>query len=225
MYIPCSKRLKNLIKRSLAARERDIQEKITVVIDKPQSFFGIPKKHVSENNWNKPVNILREIRHKMLVCDKIEILLDCAKAIPTCFKIEHPDAEKPLGADEFLPIFIYVLVRANLPNLLLLIEELQILCDPDKKLSEAGYYIATFEASVQHLEDADIKNGDGDTIFSSLYSRRNGNDFASSWDDDDDGTDSIAESNRSVIAGDSIDFNEISGSCDLSIDEANDEIQ
>lgn len=52
--------------------------------------------------------------------------------------------EKPLGADDILPIFIYILVQANIPNVLSLNHELQSFCDPEKRLSEDGYYLATF---------------------------------------------------------------------------------
>ena len=62
-----------------------------------------------------------------------------------------------LGADDFLPIFIYVLVQADIPDLKYLQTVLCTLCDPDKRLSETGYYVATFEAAVQHIMDLDIR--------------------------------------------------------------------
>ena len=71
-------------------------------------------------------------------------------------KSEHPGTENHLGADDFLPIFIYVLVNADIPNLSYLQKVLCTLCDPDKRLSETGYYVATFEAAVQHILDLDV---------------------------------------------------------------------
>ena len=37
-------------------------------------------------------------------------------------------------------------------------EELQGFCDPDNRMSEVGYYLATMEASIQHLMDYDETN-------------------------------------------------------------------
>jgi hypothetical protein len=103
--------------------------------------------------------MLRDIRSHTLPHDRLQALVAAAKEIPDLFISEHVGTDKPLGADEFLPIFIYVLVRAEIPDLLALNEELQALCDPDKRLSETGYYLATLEASIQHLVEADINNG------------------------------------------------------------------
>jgi len=33
------------------------------------------------------------------------------------------------------------------------------LCDPDKRLSETGYYLATFEAAVEHIKQLDNLDG------------------------------------------------------------------
>lgn len=43
-----------------------------------------------------------------------------------------------LGGDDFLPIFIYVIVKAQINDVYALNEELQAICDPDKKISETG---------------------------------------------------------------------------------------
>jgi hypothetical protein len=39
-------------------------------------------------------------------------------------------------------------------------EEVQALCDSDSRLSEAGYYLATLEASIQHIIDIDVDSGE-----------------------------------------------------------------
>ena len=58
-----------------------------------------------------------------------------------------------LGGDDFLPIFVYVVVQAGIPDLRYLQTVLSALCDPDKRLSETGYYVATFEAAVEHIRE------------------------------------------------------------------------
>jgi len=51
---------------------------------------------------------------------------------------EHEGVDRPFGADEFLPIFIYILVKSQLQHIFALNEELQGLCDPDNRMSETG---------------------------------------------------------------------------------------
>lgn len=101
---------------------------------------------------------------------------------------------KALGADDFLPIFIYCFVQAkierpsalcklknkslSLPCLHLssfqlyhllsatcLGELLSILCDPAKMNGEVGYYLATFHAALTHIHELDLTEADNDLTF------------------------------------------------------------
>ena len=194
VYPPCVLRLSNLLCKVFHSSEQELQRKINLIYDQPQQFFGIPVKHTSPSNWSKVVNLLGAIRMKTLPFDRLELLLKVAKAIPLVFTEEHPGSEKLLGADEFLPIFIYVLVKSKIVDLLALNEELQAFCDPDKKLSETGYYMATLEASIQHILDADIDNGLGEVLFPSSSLAHTFTE--DQWDDDTDSDDSVALENK-----------------------------
>lgn len=176
IYVPCARRLRGTLEKAYAQAETELTRKIKFVVQQPQSFFGVPIQHISPSGWDEVVFTLREIRRHTLPHDRLEALADVCKMIPKVFVQEHPEAEKPLGADEFLPIFIYILAHAEVPLLLALNEELQGLCDPDKRLSETGYYLATLEASIQHLVEADVDSG-------SLFPARG---LGHSWDNDDD---------------------------------------
>ena len=79
-------------------------------------------------------------------------MLRCAKSIPLLYRKEHPDIDRPLGADDFLPIFIYVVSQGDVEELVLIKELMCQLCDPDRRLSEAGYYVACFEAALEHIK-------------------------------------------------------------------------
>jgi hypothetical protein len=58
-----------------------------------------------------------------------------------------------VSADEFLPMFTYVLVQANLPHLLVVKEIMSILVDDEESYGECGYYLATLEAALKHIGD------------------------------------------------------------------------
>ena len=87
-----------------------------------------------------------------LPCDRLDVLLAAAREVPVVFAAEHK-GEEVLGGDDFLPIFVYVVVQAGIPDLRYLQTVLSALCDPDKRLSETGYYVATFEAAVEHIRE------------------------------------------------------------------------
>jgi hypothetical protein len=195
-YVPCSLRLWAALDRAFAPAEANLRRNMLAIAHQPQSFFGIPVQHLSPSSWDEVVYALRDVRSKTLPHDRLEALLAAAKEIPDVFTREHPGADQPLGADDFLPIFIYVLARAQIPELLALNEELQALCDPDKRMSETGYYLATLEASLQHIAEADV-TADSEALFPMLNSmNRSFSDDEDDDDDDDDDDDRDVGGNR-----------------------------
>ena len=56
-----------------------------------------------------------------------------------------------VSADDFLPMFTYVLAQAAIPTLLVVKELMVCLVDDEEAYGECGYYMATLEASTQHL--------------------------------------------------------------------------
>jgi len=63
---------------------------------------------------------------------------------------------KELSADDFLPIFIYCFVQAELLRPSALCVLLRTLCDPLKKIGETGYYLASFESAVSYIHEFDL---------------------------------------------------------------------
>jgi hypothetical protein len=159
VYVACAIRLRTVLEIAHKKQQRDLTQKISIFRTKPQSFFGIPAEHHSPTNWKEVVQALSAVPSHTLPLDRLQSLLDCAKSVPKVFSREHPTYQKPLGADDFLPIFIYILVHVTIPNLLALNVELQNLCDREKRMSEVGYYLATFEASITHISEGNANTG------------------------------------------------------------------
>jgi hypothetical protein len=131
----------------------------------------------------------------------LQTLVSSAKLIPTIYSAEHPLETKPLGADEFLPIFIYILIKSKISNLLSLYNEISYLCDPDKVISETGYYLATLEASIEHLKGVDINNKDGINFFINTNQMDSSDDDS---DNDDCDNDNIKHENDCEFGSDFI---------------------
>lgn len=70
---------------------------------------------------------------------QLDALVAVAHDIPALHRVEHPgkDADN-LGADDFLPIFIYVLANSNVDGLAAQSLVVETLCDPKRLMGEAG---------------------------------------------------------------------------------------
>jgi hypothetical protein len=64
---------------------------------------------------------------------------------------EGPPKQHVISADDFLPLFTYILVQSDLPQLLLVKEVMTNLVDDEETYGELGYYIITLEAATQHV--------------------------------------------------------------------------
>jgi hypothetical protein len=201
IFVGCSGRLHFVLQKSFAMAEINLWEQVSMLSHESQSFFGIPCHHHSPSEWDSVVSLLKEIRLQTLPIDRCSWLLQVAKEIPRLYQIEHPQFERPLGADDILPIFIFVIVKAQIPCMLALNQELQSLCDPDNKLSETGYYLATLEASLRHLLDADVKHNVGSQSLFPFLKNPVNDGFS---DEDSDGIKTRPVSPKVVDMGDEV---------------------
>uniref|UniRef100_F6T5Y0 Ras and Rab interactor 3 n=1 Tax=Ornithorhynchus anatinus TaxID=9258 RepID=F6T5Y0_ORNAN len=94
------------------------------------------------------VAIMDKILHKFTTMHKayspekkIAILLKSCKLIYDSMALGNPG--KPYGADDFLPVLMYVLARSNLTEMLLNVEYMMELMDPALQLGEGSYYLTT----------------------------------------------------------------------------------
>ncbi|KAL0953883.1 hypothetical protein HGRIS_005056 [Hohenbuehelia grisea] len=82
---------------------------------------------------------LLKINHYKAPRDKLICILNCCKVIFGL--IRHLKKEE--GADSFVPILIYVVLKANPDNLLSNVEFISRFRNPEKLQSEAGYYLSS----------------------------------------------------------------------------------
>ncbi|KPP67182.1 ras and Rab interactor 3-like [Scleropages formosus] len=84
---------------------------------------------------------------------KISFLLKTCKIIYESMSVSSPG--KPYGADDFLPVLMYVLARCNMATLLLDVEYMMELMDPALQLGEGSYYLTTTYGALEHIKNYD----------------------------------------------------------------------
>eukprot|EP00985_Skeletonema_marinoi_P027305 scaffold22201_cov99-Skeletonema_marinoi.AAC.2 len=171
VYVPLRSTISKYLVYAWFNEDMEMKHKMKALENKPQSFFRIPKEHRSRSDWSSVSKILKEgVGRSTLPCVKLRAIVDAAK------EITHLDAEersvfpeatffdgkvvtktKTLGADDFLPIFIFCFVQAKIERPQALCALLQTMCDPAKMNGETGYYLSSFHAAMTHIhEDLDL---------------------------------------------------------------------
>ncbi|KAK9409484.1 ras and Rab interactor 3 [Crotalus adamanteus] len=104
--------------------------------------------------------LLERILHKFTTMTKtyspekkISILLKSCKLIYDSMTQGNPG--KPHGADDFLPVLMYVLARSNLAEMILNVEYMMELMDPALQLGEGSYYLITTYGAVELIKSYD----------------------------------------------------------------------
>ncbi|KAF7309869.1 hypothetical protein MIND_00359000 [Mycena indigotica] len=94
---------------------------------------------------------LLKVNHYKAPRDKLICILNCCKVIFGL--IRHLKKEE--GADSFLPILIFVVLKANPEHLLSNVEFINRFRNPTKLQSEAGYYLSSLMGAVSFIETMD----------------------------------------------------------------------
>ncbi|KAL4062589.1 hypothetical protein J3A83DRAFT_4363455 [Scleroderma citrinum] len=94
---------------------------------------------------------LCKVNHYKAPRDKLICILNCCKVIFGLLRHLHKDE----GADSFVPVLIYVVLKANPEHLLSNVEFINRFRNPAKLQSEAGYYLSSLMGAVQFIESMD----------------------------------------------------------------------
>ncbi|KAJ7917528.1 hypothetical protein B0H13DRAFT_1994834 [Mycena leptocephala] len=95
---------------------------------------------------------LLKVNHYKAPRDKLICILNCCKVIFGL--IRHLKKEE--GADSFVPILIYIVLKANPEHLLSNVEFINRFRNPVKLQSEAGYYLSSLAKTMDHTSLSNI---------------------------------------------------------------------
>ena len=117
VYVPLRSIISRLLVHGWRYDDKSIAFKIRILKEKSQSFFNIKLEHQSESGWQSVIDILTEgVGRSTLPCNKLKAIVDAGKEVGRLSEVEHPGAfsDTSIGADDFLPIFIFCIINAEI---------------------------------------------------------------------------------------------------------------
>jgi len=132
-------------------KDRVLSQRIALFRWIEPRHLDVPEGEGSEGFLMFAQQELLKVNHYKAPRDKLICILNCCKVIFGL--IRHLRKEE--GADTFVPILIYVVLKANPPHLLSNVEFINRFRNPAKLQSEAGYYLSSLMGAVSFIETMD----------------------------------------------------------------------
>lgn len=137
-------------------RDRVLDDKISI-------WHWVEGRHLDIPNWflrngeafvNLASDQLSKLNQFRAPRDKVICLLNCCKVIFGLLR----QSKSEENADSFLPILIYVVIKAHPSHLISNLNYIQRFRNPDKLNGEAGYYLSSLHGAVSFIETLDRSN-------------------------------------------------------------------
>ena len=160
VYVPLRGVVSRLLVNGWRHDDMEIYFKMNELRQRPQANMRIPRDQQSPSGWASASRILNEgVGMSTLPCAKLRAIVDSATEISRLYVQEKhvgEGSQQELGADDFLPIFIYCVVQAEMERPCALCVLLRTLCEPTNRIGEIGYYLASFEAALTHIQEINL---------------------------------------------------------------------
>ncbi|TKY74326.1 Vacuolar protein sorting-associated protein 9A [Spatholobus suberectus] len=112
----------------------------------------------NESSWLLAQKELQKINMYKAPRDKLVCILNCCKVISNLLlNASVSSKENPFGADEFLPVLIYVTIKANPPQLHSNLLYIQRFRHQSRLVAEAAYYFTNMLSAESFISNIDAK--------------------------------------------------------------------
>ncbi|MED6287790.1 hypothetical protein CHARACLAT_019814 [Characodon lateralis] len=136
-----------------AGSMKQLAQNQSVVLSSTTTALGVTTSIPEAPAMEKISMKLNKLHQEYSPQKKIELLLKTCKIIYDCMSVSCPG--RAHGADDFLPVMMYVLARSNLSALQLDVEYMMELMDPTLTLGEGSYYLTTTYGALEHIKTFD----------------------------------------------------------------------
>ncbi|PCH36296.1 hypothetical protein WOLCODRAFT_140322 [Wolfiporia cocos MD-104 SS10] len=132
-------------------RDRVLSQRVALFRWLEPKHLDVPEGDGAEGFLMFAQQELLKINHYKAPRDKLICILNCCKII--FGMLRHSRKEE--GADTFVPVLIYIVLKASPPHLLSNVEFINRFRNPAKLQSEAGYYLSSLMGAVSFIETMD----------------------------------------------------------------------
>ena len=115
--------------------------------------------------YNTVVTMIHGLKHAKTPFDKMMIIASMSTEITQCvdtywYNMDDylPNYYLSINADEFLSLFILVIIKAQFPELIIHEKIIQFFTTKTTKSSTIGYYNVTLNAAIEYIQNEAIKN-------------------------------------------------------------------
>ncbi|KAK5813922.1 vacuolar protein sorting-associated protein 9A-like [Gossypium arboreum] len=140
--------------------DAEISEKISLLQTflRPQ-HLDIPSALQNEAAWLLAEKELKKINAFKAPRDKLLCIINCSRVINNLLlNASISEDHVPGGADDFLPVLIYVTIKANPPQLHSNLKFIQLYRRQSKLVSEAAYYLTNLVSAKSFILDLNAKS-------------------------------------------------------------------
>ncbi|KNA12882.1 hypothetical protein SOVF_121220 [Spinacia oleracea] len=140
--------------------DEQLSEKIALVQQfiRPENLDIMPT-FQNESSWLLAQKELQKINMYKAPREKLACILNCCKVITNLLHNAAVTAnENTPGADEFLPVLIYVTIKANPPQLHLNLQYIQRYRRESRLVSETAYYFTNILSAVSFISNIDAQS-------------------------------------------------------------------
>ncbi|PWN54213.1 hypothetical protein IE53DRAFT_372628 [Violaceomyces palustris] len=132
-------------------RDHILKQRIRLFTWLSEKHLDIPQGDHSRGFIEFSLQELLKINHYKAPRDKVICILNCCKVIFGL--IRHLSSEE--NADTFIPILIFVVLKANPDNLISNVEYISRFRNPERLSSESGYYLSSLMGAIAFIETMD----------------------------------------------------------------------
>eukprot|EP00048_Salpingoeca_helianthica_P007135 m.106894 g.106894 ORF g.106894 m.106894 type:complete len:687 (-) comp14239_c0_seq2:18-2078(-) len=127
-----------------------LRSNMSLVLNDPVAALSVPVRLVRAG-WDAAVADLHEMTRQTSALAKIKYLLSAVTNIHEITARESP-GKGAISADDFLPIFVFVLCQTRIDHAEAEAEYIWALAEPSILTGEAGYYLTTLSSAVHLLK-------------------------------------------------------------------------
>lgn len=140
--------------------DKQLSEKISLIQQfiRPENL-DIKPAFQNETSWLLAQKELQKVNLYRAPRDKLVCILNCCKVINNLlFNASMASNENPPGADEFLPVLIYVTIKANPPQLHSNLLYIQRYRCQSRLVGEAAYFLTNILSAESFISNIDAKS-------------------------------------------------------------------